>query len=74
MSIRLLVFLTYAIADDEEGLEGPFCPGETPYSFNDKKNCCEWEVPDDYDYGNPEEDCEGEQAPCPWDLGCDNCN
>ena len=39
--ILLLVSLTHVISDDEVG---PFCPGETPYSFNDKKSCCEFPV------------------------------
>ena len=66
-SFLLLVFLTYAIADNEDGLEGPFCPGETPYSFNDKKSCCDFPV-DPFDPY-----CDGKEVTCPYDLGCENC-
>ena len=59
-----LASLSYVTADEEVG---PFCPGETPHSFNDKKSCCEFAV-DPFDPY-----CDGEEVPCPYDLGCNNC-
>ena len=62
--ILLLVSLWHVISDDEVG---PFCPGETPYSFNDKKSCCDFPV-DPFDPY-----CDGKEVTCPYDLGCENC-
>ena len=65
-----LVQLSYSNADNEL-LELAFCPGEKPYSFANKKLCCELRV----DLFQPLEDqeCDGNESACEFEEGCEDC-
>ena len=68
--LLVLVQLSYSNADNEL-LELAFCPGEKPYSFANKKLCCEEPV----NLFQPLEDqeCDGSSTACEFEGGCENC-
>ena len=68
--LLVLVQLSYSNADNVL-LELAFCPGEKPYSFANKKLCCEEPV----NLFQPLEDqeCDGNETACEFEGGCEDC-
>ena len=68
--LLVLVQLSCSYADNEL-LELAFCPSDKPYSFANKKLCCELRV----NLFQPLEDqeCDGNETACEFEDGCEDC-
>jgi len=67
--LLVLVQLSCSYADNEL-LELAFCPSDKPYSFANKKSCCELRV----NLFQPLEDqeCDGNETACEFEDGCED--